>query len=321
LFHTPPDSPFNIIRGAGSRRRLLGALGAGSGAALFAACGGAGGAGGAPPSGAITDRGSTAGSARGLLVQPVIPGTDTAVGRNRFALAILQVGKDGALPKPLPDAELQLRFFHPIEPQPVAKGEAKPEFRYVGDKTKGLYIAQVQFDQPGAWGVEVSGTAGGQALATARVQFQVKPRAETPAIGAPAPRTRNLTRHDVDDIKKIDSGATPNDMHEVSIAQALDLKKPLVALFASPGFCVTQTCAPQLGEVQKLKAKYGDRASFVHVEIFKDPNTRAVYEAVTEWGLTSEPWTFLVDRDGKIAEKYEGPAPAEEMDAALAKLV
>jgi len=94
-----------------------------------------------------------------------------------------------------------------------------------------------------------------------------------------------------------------------------------VVIFSSPGFCVTQTCAPQLGEIQRLKAKFGPQASFVHVEIFKDPMTRTPYEAVTEWGLPSEPWTFMVDRQGNVAEKYEGPAPYTELEPALQKLV
>jgi hypothetical protein len=297
---------------------------AGAGAAalssvLLAACGAAGAPGGdAAP---ITARGSSAGSSAGLLVQPVIPGTDTAVGRNRFAIGVLQVGKDGALPRPLTDAQLSLRFYHPIEPQAVLKGEATPQFRFVGDRTKGLYIVGVEFDQPGAWGVEVNGVAGGQPLATARVQFQVKPKPGTPALAAPAPPSRNLTRRDVDDIKKICSAVTPCDMHDRSIAEALDDQKPLVIAFSTPGFCVTQTCAPQLGEVQQLQAKYRDRASFVHVEIYKDPMTRTPYEAVTEWGLTSEPWTFIVDRQGAIAEKFEGPAPLAELEPALQRLL
>ena len=303
-----------------TRRRALLALATTGAASVAAACGAAQGT-QAPSGTAGGDAGAGAGATKGLLVQPVIPNTDTAVGRNRFALAMLQVGKDGALPKPLAEAQLSLRFFHPIEPQPVVKGEATPQFRFVGDKTKGLYIATVAFDQPGAWGVEINGTTNGQPLTTARVQFQVKAKSETPAIGAPAPRTRNLTRRDVEDIKKIDSGTTPNDMHEISIASAIEEKKPLVVLFASPGFCVTQTCAPQLGEIQQLKVKHGGQVNFVHVEIFKDPQTRTPYEAVTEWGLTSEPWTFFVDRNGMIAEKYEGPAPFSELDPALQKLL
>jgi hypothetical protein len=295
-----------------SRRSRRAALGALTLPLVAAACGPAAG----------SQSGATAGGgSQGQRLQVVIPSTDLAVGRNRVALGVLQLPRGQTSPVPLPDAQLTLKFFHPIEPQPVAKGEAATEFRYVADKTKGLYIAQVQFDQPGAWGVEVNGTAGGQALPTQRVQFQVKAKSDTPAIGQPAPRSRNLTRHDVDDIRKIDSGAKPNDMHEISIADALDQKRPLVVAFSTPGFCVTQTCAPQLGEVQQLKSKYGHQADFVHVEIFKDPMTRTPYETVKEWGLTSEPWTFLVDRDGLVADKFEGPAPVAELEPALQKLL
>lgn len=278
---------------------------------LLAACGASAGTGGERP----------AASGQAPRVQVVIPGTDMAVGRNRFALAVLQLPQGQTSPVPVTEGQLSLRFYYPIEPQAVPKGDAAPQFRFVGEKNKGLYVAQVQFDQPGQWGVEVNGTAGNEPLPTQRVQFTVKPRPDTPAVGAPAPRSRNLTRHDVDDIRKIDSGVTPNDMHEISIADAIDQKKPLVVLFASPGFCVTQTCAPELGEVQQLKAKYGQGANFVHVEIFKDPMTRTPYEAVKEWGLTSEPWVFMVDRNGLVAEKFEGPAPLAELEPALQKLL
>lgn len=254
-------------------------------------------------------------------MQSVVPSTDLAVGRNRFALGVLNIAPGTTTPVPVPDAQLSLRFFFPIQPQAVARDEARPEFRYVDDRQKGLYIAQVQFDQPGTWGVEVNGTAGDRPLSTTRIQFTVKPKGDTPAIGAPAPRSKNLTRRDVDDIRKIDSGSTPNDMHELTIAEAIEQDKPLAILFASPGFCVTQTCAPELGEVQKLKAKYGQLANFVHVEIFKDPMSRTPYETVTEWGLTSEPWVFLVDRAGLVAEKFEGPAPFAELEQALQRLL
>jgi hypothetical protein len=253
--------------------------------------------------------------------QAVVPGTDLAVGRNRFVLGLLQV-KKGQDPARVTDGQINLRYYFPIEPKPVAKGEGTAQFRFVDDKNKGLWVAQAQFDQPGVWGVEVSGTTpDGQAVGPIGVQFQVKPRPDTPAIGAPAPRSRNLTKYDVDDIRKIDSGVTPNDMHELSIAQAIEQQKPLVVLFASPGFCVTQTCAPELGEVQKLKAKYGQSANFIHVEIYKDPMTRTPYETVKEWGLLSEPWVFMVDRTGMIADKFEGPAPFSELEPSLQKIL
>lgn len=253
-----------------------------------------------------------------VAIQPVVPNTDLAVGRNRFTLGLLHARPGTTAPVPLPDAQLSLTFFHPLEPRALPRGEAvTPTFRYVADRSRGLYVVQVEFDQPGDWGVDVRGTAGGRPLAPAGARFQVKPRSDTPAIGAPAPRSRNPTRHDVDDIRRIDSGAVPNAMHEVSIAEAIARGGPLVVLFASPGFCVSQTCAPQLQEVQRLQAEYAPRVDFVHVEIFKDPMSRTPYETVTEWGLQSEPWTFFVDRQGLVAEKLEGPAPYAELKAAL----
>jgi hypothetical protein len=254
-------------------------------------------------------------------IQAVVPSSDLAVGKNRMALALLEIKRGEPNPIPVVDGKLNFKFYYPIEPQPVPHGETTPDFRYVEDKNRGLYVAQAQFDQPGIWGVEVTGTGPNGAVGPARVQFQVKPKPDTPAIGTPAPRSKNLTRADVDDIKKIDSGSPPNDMHELSIADALDQKKPLVIAFASPGFCTTATCAPEIAEVQKLEAKYRQQANFVHVEIYKDPLTRTPYETVIQWGLPTDPWVFMVDRNGMIAAKFEGPAPVAELEPALQQLL
>ena len=42
---------------------------------------------------------------------------------------------------------------------------------------------------------------------------------------------------------------------------------------------------------------------------------------VSEWGLTSEPWVFLVDKQGNIAGKFEGIVTADELDAAVTPLL
>src|SRR5262245_59958614 len=88
-------------------------------APLLAACGGApSGSGGRPGEGANR-------------VQPVIPSSDLAVGRNRLSLALLQLKQGATSPSPITDAKLNFKFFFPIQPQAVAKGEATPEFRFV----------------------------------------------------------------------------------------------------------------------------------------------------------------------------------------------
>lgn len=255
-------------------------------------------------------------------MQAIVPATDLAVGPNRFTLGIVHFPDGATEPQRLPDADLRLQFFFPIEPQATKVGQAiTPTYRWVDTKGKGLYVASVDFDRSGMWGVEVTGTVGGKSLDPARTRFPVKVKPDTPGIGSPAPRSKNLTARDVTDIKQIDSGVTPNDMHDLTVADAIALGKPTVVIFATPGFCVTQTCAPMVNEMQALKKSLSGSASFIHVEIFKDPATRTPFETVTEWGLTSEPWVFLIDKTGNIASKFEGPAPKDEVEAVLKRLL
>lgn len=290
-----------------SRRAL-----AGSGFALIgalaAACA-------APPGPAAPEQGPA-----GVPALAVIPSTDLAVGPNRFALGLLDASN-----KPVSDATVHLRFYQ-LDAQLRAvsatpKAEADATFRYVDLKTRGLYIAQVTFDAPGPWGVEVTGTRNGKPFAPVRAPFQVAEKSRTPAIGHPVPPSQHPLAKDVGNLAEICSNVPPCDMHTITIADALTLGKPLVALFATPGYCVSQTCAPQLGVVQELKKRYGERASFVHIEIYTDPRNRVVARPVEEWGLTSEPWTFLVDRTGLLAAKFEGAAPLDELEEALKKLL
>jgi hypothetical protein len=36
-----------------------------------------------------------------------------------------------------------------------------------------------------------------------------------------------------------------------------------------------------------------------------------------QWGLTTEPWTFLVGRDGRIESEFEGSVSADELTRAV----
>ena len=57
---------------------------------------------------------------------------------------------------------------------------------------------------------------------------------------------------------------------------------------------------------------------FIHVEIYEE-NNPALGENrwVKEWKLPTEPWVFLVGRDGKIKAKFEGPISERELSAAV----
>ena len=121
-----------------------------------------------------------------------------------------------------------------------------------------------------------------------------------PTIGSPAIRSKTLTVRDVKDPSELCTAAPPCDLHATSLDELLANGKPTVVLFASPGYCSSQTCAPQLGVLLGVRPKYGDAINFHHVEIYKDPRNQVLADAVTEWRLPSEPWIFFVDRNGTI---------------------
>jgi hypothetical protein len=58
--------------------------------------------------------------------------------------------------------------------------------------------------------------------------------------------------------------------------------------------------------------------AFIHVEVFKGNDPANGYNSwMREWGLRSEPWVFLVGRDGRIKEKFEGSVSAAELRRAV----
>jgi hypothetical protein len=40
-----------------------------------------------------------------------------------------------------------------------------------------------------------------------------------------------------------------------------------------------------------------------------------------QWGLTTEPWVFLVGRDGRVKSEFEGSVSESELTAAVQRLL
>ena len=98
------------------------------------------------------------------------------------------------------------------------------------------------------------------------------PRATRPPLARRAPKSKNLTADDVQNIAQIDSSSKPSrDMHTSTIAAAIAAGKPALVLFAVPGFCESRLCGPELEIMRKLYPKYKDKVEFIHVEFYKDP--------------------------------------------------
>ena len=97
-----------------------------------------------------------------------------------------------------------------------------------------------------------------------------------------------------------------------------------MVVFATPAYCQTSTCGPQLDVVKGLKQQYGDRMNFIQIEIYDNPleiqgdlSRGRIAPTVTEWNLPSEPWTFVVDDDGIVRAKFEAFTTSRELEEAL----
>ena len=58
-------------------------------------------------------------------------------------------------------------------------------------------------------------------------------------------------------------------MHAENFADVLG-KKPVVLLMATPALCQTRVCGPVTDIAAQLQKEYGDRATFIHQEVYED---------------------------------------------------
>lgn len=255
-------------------------------------------------------------------VTGLLPSTDLSVGRNQRFLLVL-VAPDNSL---VSNATVDLAFFKVTGAnQAQLRGQASTRYLEAPGATgRGAYVARADFDEAGPWGVAAHVTEPGKPSTELRLSFEVKEKSSTPSVGAPVPASRTLTGTTPAEIEKF-SSARPADpgLYRLSIADAIQERKPLVVVFATPGFCTSRLCGPSLEALQSLRNQYQDRANYIHVEIYQDGRPNAsmdVVPAVREWGLPSEPWLFVVGPDGRLVDKFEGSIVTEEVKQSLEPL-
>jgi len=258
----------------------------------------------------------------GAELTPVLASSELALGRNRFAVGLID-----AQNQPITSGRVHLEFFK-VDRQAAAKhSEADAVFRALELQNKGIWVAASNFDTTGPWGAQVTLTPANAQPKVARLNFEVRDHFSAPGYGDAAPRSASLTLRDVGgDASKVCTNQPPCGLHELSIAEALQsaqsAQKPLLAVFATPAFCTSALCAPELATILKVRDSYADRANFVHVEIYQYPfEQQKTAATVDEWHLPSEPWVFMVDRSGIVSDRFEGSAPLEELEPALKLLV
>ena len=259
-----------------------------------------------------------------LTLRPLVASTDLAVGKNRFAFALL-----GPTRATVRATAADLAISYAEGDTTVSQIRTEAVFRQWPAGPGGVFTAQVDFPRAGTWLAEITPVDGEAEGEVARLAFEVKEQSATPALGSPAPPSQTRTATDVATLDELTTDSDPDpELYAMSIAQALEADLPLVITFATPVFCTSATCGPQVDVVKDLKGAFGDRASFIHVEIYANPkemqgdiSKRRVAPAVLEWGLLSDPWTFVVDAQGRVAAKFEAFTSYEELEEALKQVL
>ncbi len=192
-----------------------------------------------------------------------------------------------------------------------------------GEDAPPLYVAHVHVSAPGTYYV-LARPVGHVSIGGIR-EVLVKERAASPAVGSSAYASATPTLASARGrVAKLTTRVPPDrSLLRYSIAESLRAHVPFVVTFATPRYCSSRTCGPVVDVVDQVRRRFaGAGIRFIHVEIYQDNDPRKGENRwVREWHLPSEPWTFLVGRDGRIKAKLDGPVSSRELELAVRHLL
>ena len=256
-------------------------------------------------------------------IEPILATTVLNPGEQR--VAFLMVGEKSIIKAP--EAGVSAMYVGDGE---GTGQEARATFHGWPFGIRGAYSTRLTFDRAGPWQLEVS-VDDGEVSGSAVIELEVVEESPVPAIGERPPLSQTKTLADVDGVAQLTTDYNADEeLYRITVAEAVASPRPAVVVFASPAFCTSPTCGPQVETVKELKAAYQDRADFVHVEIYDLPeeiqgdlSKAQLSEAVEEWGLSALPhwfnesWVFILGDQGIVRHRFEGYATLTELESAL----
>jgi hypothetical protein len=185
-----------------------------------------------------------------------------------------------------------------------------------------VYVSQIDFPSEGEWRIAALVKEGDEISAALLPSVTVGQFQRVPKVGEKAPVIHTPTAEDVGgDLSQITTRVPPDTQNEVDFADVVG-REPVVLLFATPQFCESRVCGPVVDVAEQVKQLQGEKAEFIHMEIWKenDPSTRTVRPQVKAYRLPTEPWLFVIDREGMIRTAIEGAFGVEALEEALAEV-
>ena len=176
---------------------------------------------------------------------------------------------------------------------------------------------RVDIDKPGIYTLIVD---GGPAEGAA-IQVLDATQVLIPLVGSQLPGFDTPTFDDHHGVEPVCT-RTPElcEFHNITLNEALALKKPIAYLVGTPAHCSTGTCSPALEALITVKNSIGDAMTFLHTEIYTDDKATTVAPAVVALKMEYEPAIYITDASGKIVERFDAVFDAEEINAAIATL-
>ncbi len=289
---------------------------------------------------------SAADGSSGLVVSPAA--MVFYKGENRYPFGVFQTDRTQ-----VPDAQVAL-YFAKVPPKPKGPstppkpGEkrpkapnplnqpavgpfpaaietlaTKPAFRAQTtaedpDAASVVYSTNVNFPSDGEWRIAALVKQGDKLTASLLPSAVVGEFSKIPRPGQKAPLIHTPTPASVGgDLSKITTRIPPDTQNKVDYADVLG-KEPIVLLFATPQFCQSRVCGPVVDAAEQVKQLYGDKAAFIHMEIYNDNDpSKGVRPQVRAFHLPSEPWLFVIDRQGRVHSVLEGAFGVDQLTQAL----
>lgn len=198
--------------------------------------------------------------------------------------------------------------------------------------TKGIYSVRLEIPRDGLWvGLAEVTPEGAGAPLLGGFNKGVGRQYKQPVPGGKAPKAPSPTK---DDHRGVEPYCTRQDpetkrrvpcaMHAVSLDEALAGGKPAVVIIATPAFCQTRFCGPEVDVVQAASMELGTKMNFIHIEVYKDdtdaPATGLLAPAAKAFRLEEEPAIYFIGSDGVISDRFLGPAAVDEVRAAAKAL-
>jgi hypothetical protein len=186
------------------------------------------------------------------------------------------------------------------------------------DPFAAVYAANVPFRRPGTYSVMSVTLVNGKPVAAPGQLKVIKPaQDQIPEVRERAPRVQTDTLASAGgDAEAIDTRRPTSDMH-ADFSKVVG-SKPVALLFATPQLCQSRVCGPVVDEALQLRARYGDQIEFIHQEVYADNDPqKGLRKPLQEFKLQSEPWLFVVGKDGRITARLEGSFGLDAFEQAL----